>query len=436
MRVPAKCNASLSAAASLNNVINLLAPMNLFSCTFQQWLFRKSGGSGLALFFCLFSFSGFAQHQEVRTWLIESLQQEQRIESNVFPAGSFPSYRRYAWNGNTEKADINPFFTALVDFTLAGIQHDLSPDLQKKVQEIRNRCKQVYPKFINRNNRPTYNFWPTDTPRIFPNGGWLNLFNKSQSLPDDMDDTVMLLLAQQAPDSLAGVVHQLMKSFTNGQKKSINNTYSFLQDLPAYSTWFGKKMPVDFDVSVLANILYFVQSYQLPWNGADSASLQLIVRVLETEKYQDDPAFISPHYQRLPVILYHLSRLMACKPLPELERFKPRLVTITQDVLAKIENPMDAVLLHTALLRWGVYVAPKQLLTFSKWQQAITSGDFSFFIANMSSMLPASFKKSLGKAGVGTFYYTCTGYNYALVLENLVWQERFLKENKGVASTF
>ena len=436
MRAPAKYNASLSVAASLNNHINLLAPMNLFSCTLLRWLFRKSGGGGLAFICCILSFSGFAQHQDVRTWLIESLQQEQRVESSVFPAGSFPSYRRYSWNGNTEKADINPFFTGLVDFTLAGIQHDLSPDLQAKVQEIRNRCKQVYPKFINRNNRPTYNFWPTDTPRIFPNGGWLNLFNKSQALPDDMDDTVILLLAQQAPDSLAAIVHQLMQSFTNGQKKSINNTYTFLQDLPAYSTWFGKKMPVDFDVSVLSNILYFVQSYQLQWNAADSASLQLIVRVLEKEKYLDDPAFISPHYQRLPVILYHLSRLMSSKSLPELEQFKPRLVAVSQDALAKIENPMDAVLLHTALMRWGVYVAPKQQLTFSKWQQEISSGDFSFFIANMSSMLPASLKKSLGKAGVGTFYYTCAGYNYALVLENLVWQERFLKENKREASTF
>jgi hypothetical protein len=195
-------------------------------------------------------------------------------------------------------------------------------------------------------------------------------------------------------------------------------------------------MPVDFDVCVLSNILYFVQKYQLPWQAADTASLQLIVRVLEKEKYLDDPAFISPHYQRLPVILYHLSRLMASKSLPELEQFKPRLVAVSQDALAKIENPMDAVLLHTALMRWGVYVAPMQQLTFSKWQQEISSGDFSFFIANMSSMLPASLKKSLGKAGVGTFYYTCTGYNYALVLENLVWQERFFKENKGVTSTF
>ena len=109
-------------------------------------------------------------------------------------------------------------------------------------------------------------------------------------------------------------------------------------------------------------------------------------------------------------------------------------------------NP-DTVIMCTACLQESFYspgnktrahphVAPKQQLTFGKWQQEISSGDFSFFIANMSSMLPASLKKSLGKAGVGTFYYTCAGYNYALVLENLVWQERFLKENKREASTF
>lgn len=405
--------------------------MHSFSCTLLRRLFRKS--IGLTLFFSAFYALGMAQSNSLSTWLIESLQQAQTTESSVFPKGSFPSYRRYAWNGNTEKADVNPFFTGLVDFTLLDIQSSLPVALQKKVQAIRNQCKQVYPKFINRNNRPTYNFWPTDTPRIFPNGGWLNLFNKSQALPDDMDDTVILLLAQEAPDSVANAVHQLMQGFTNGQKKSINNTYSFLQNLPAYSTWFGKKMPVDFDICVLSNILYFVQKYQLPWQTGDSASLQLIVQVLEKEKYIQDPAFISPHYQRLPVILYHLSRLMAYKPITELERFRSRLIEVAQQTLAKTDQPMDAVLLHTALMRWGIWVPANQQLPFTNWQQELTSGDFSFFIANMSSMLPASLKKSFGRAGVGTFYYTCVGYNFTLVLENLVWQERLAGEKKTAA---
>jgi hypothetical protein len=39
-------------------------------------------------------------------------------------------------------------------------------------------------------------------------------------------------------------------------------------------------------------------------------------------------------------------------------------------------------------------------------------------------MLPGALKSSLDKAALGKFYYLCPGYHYALVLENLIWQEK------------
>lgn len=364
----------------------------------------------------------------LKQWLLDGLEQQQVKESSVFPAGSFPSWRRYALNGGVEKADVNPFFTGLIDFTLLNIHQYFNRDQQQQIDKIRKGCQQIYPKFANRRGRPTYNFWPTDTPRIFPNGGWLNWFNQQQALPDDADDTVIILMAQRANDSTAKKVHQLLRDFANGQHQTIKNTYKEFRDLPAYSTWFGKKMPVDFDVCVLANILYFVQQYRLPWNDADSASLYLIEQCIAGDRYLTSPAFVSPHYQRVPVILYHLSRLMQLQPLAVLEKHKDKLVKETIDRLSKTNDYLDAVLLHTALLHWNIPYENTRLVNFDQWSAQIREGPFSFFVANMSSMLPGSLKTSLDRAALGKFFYNCPGYHYALVLENIIWQEIRNKE--------
>lgn len=368
---------------------------------------------------------------DIKQWLLNGLQREQVKESSVFPAGSFPSWRRYALNNQVEKADVNPFFTGLIDFTLLGIREYLSPVQQKQIAGIRSRCQQIYPKFANQKGRPTYNFWTTDTPRIFPNSGWLNWFNRQQALPDDADDTVILLLAQQASDSTARQVHQLLREYANGRRQKVQNTYDQFRDLPAYSTWFGIKMPIDFDVCVLSNILYFVQHYQLPWNDADSASLQLIERVIADDSYLKDPAYVSPHYQRVSVLLYHFARLMQIRSIPALEKHRAKLVQEASRRLAETDNYLDGVLLHTALLRWGVDYKITRTIGFEEWSKAIKEGPFPFFVANMSSMLPGSWKSSIDRIGLGKFFYNCPGYHYALVLENIVWQEIRQQERMG-----
>ncbi|HQS56451.1 MAG TPA: hypothetical protein PLK14_15190, partial [Sediminibacterium sp.] len=77
----------------------------------------------------------------------------------------FPSFRMYTPNKSRYKADVNPFFTGLVAFTLQHLMPDLSPSQQLQAKRIIERAKSVYPKFKNRKypERNTYNFWPTDT---------------------------------------------------------------------------------------------------------------------------------------------------------------------------------------------------------------------------------------------------------------------------------
>jgi hypothetical protein len=356
--------------------------------------------------------------------LLQRINYLQPKTDGVFPGGSMPSYRLYALNKDRYKADINPFFTGLVTFGLQDIMPELSPAQQRQADTIITRALPVYSKFRNRQGRNTYNFWPTDTPQIFPHSGWLNLFDKSRALADDMDDTVIMLMAQRARDSAAKGIHALMQQFANGRKNKVRNTFAEYKNTEAYSTWFGEKMPVDFDVCVLANVLYFVQLYDLEWTKADSASLYLIRDIIEQKRHVSAPRTVAPHYAALPVILYHVSRLMALKPIPSLEKLKPQLIEEAKQAFASARSFMDEVILGTSLLRWGV-APPEGIIHKTRTVEELVEEErFTFFLANMTNLLPDPFKQWGNASGLGRFYYYCPAYNNFLLIENLVWRKR------------
>jgi hypothetical protein len=370
--------------------------------------------------------SVYANDSSITHTLLNRLAFLQLKSDHVFLKGSFPSYREYSFNKKNEKADDNAFFTGLISFTLRGLLNDLNDEDKKIALSIIEKSVPYFDHFKNQKGRNTYNFWSTNPPKIFPNSGWMNLFDHSQSLPDDFDDTVILLMAKDASDSVATEVHHLMQDFANGKGKEIKNTFEKYKNIPAYSTWFGKKMPIDFDVSVLANVLYFVQHYHLKWTAADSASLLLISKVIEDKKYLESASIVSPHYNRTPIILYHISRLMSIEPISELEKHKVDLIEISMKLLSQSTSFIDKTLLSTALMRWGVTPPTITIHSGNSLFDMIDDPNFVFFIANMSSMLPNPFKEVAGTLGVGKFNYYCEAYNVSLLLENIVWQKRIL----------
>lgn len=379
----------------------------------------------VTLFFVVISLSGFAGDSLIISQLLERIAFLQAKEEGIFPKGAIPSYRMYAHNKDRFKADINPFFTGLVSFTLLDIQPHLTEAQKRIANQIISNTQPVFEKFKNRKNKlPTYNFWPTDTPKIFPNAGWLNQFDKSRSLPDDMDDTVIILMAMQANDSIASMVHDLMQNHVNTPTNPVKNTFKDYRKLRAYSTWFGKKMPTEFDVSVLMNVLYFVQKYNLKWSAADSTSLGLITDVIETEKHIHHANYISNQYAKTSIVLYHLSRLMSLKSIPSLELLKPKLINQAMTLFKQSDSFMEKILLSTSLLKWGekppsITIGPDKNIS-----DLIEDDSFSFFIANMGSIYPDQMKKFLTKSKLGTFYYFSPAYNNLLVLENLIWQKK------------
>jgi hypothetical protein len=92
--------------------------------------------------------------------------------------------------------------------------------------------------------------------------------------------------------------------------------------------------------------------------------------------------------------------------------------------LKKNGHFMDAIILSTALLKWGVKPAIPAPYKTASLENLIEDRPYYFFIANMGSMLPEPYKHLLVQSGIGKFYYDCDAYNNLLVLEYLVWNEK------------
>src|SRR5690606_23514122 len=99
---------------------------------------------------------------------------------------------------------------------------------------------------------------------------------------------------------------------------------------------------------VLANVLYMVNSYDIPYSQADSATQKLIGVMVKNRHHITDPEYISPYYARTPVILYHLARLMAEFHIPELEVYREVLIRDAIDLYRKEPEFLDKLILSTA----------------------------------------------------------------------------------------
>ncbi|MCX6201276.1 MAG: hypothetical protein NTW77_03480 [Bacteroidetes bacterium] len=374
----------------------------------------------LFIIFCALVVRGNTQSSTDTIWSYQILTKIQALQqtNTGFPPGIFPSTRLYAYNKNNSKNDPNVFFTGLIVYTLKKYQKLCTPYQQGLIQQIVKDGLSSVELFKNKSGRDTYNFWRTDTPQIFPNAGLLNKFDKSQSLPDDFDDTVILLWSQEVTKERAAVVHDTMQFYANTKVKSIKNSLPTFKNLPAYSTWFGKKMPIDFDMAVLCNVLSFVNAYDLQWTASDSASLQLITTAIDNKWHVTKADFIAPHYAKPAVIMYHIARLLTAgnqQNIQTLIALKPTLLKQTDSLLAISKDPLEAILLNTARVHFGGI--PNDVFQTLD-QAAIEQSKYPFFIANMASMLPSPIKRPLSKLAFAKFEYRCPAYNLALLWEN------------------
>ena len=389
---------------------------------------KKLSLTGMAVLFVMISHS-----QTYQSHVHQALQRISNWQSkgdNYFSAGIIPTFRAYEKNSNSYKPDNNVFTTGVIVFMLQKIRSQLVQADKIICDSITQRAIRSFPKFKNKKGRNTYNFWTTDTVKVLPNAGWMNWFTKKETLPDDMDDTVMLLMAMNANKIESETVHAIMQPSVNCAEAKYKYAYKELMDFDAYTTYFGKKTPIDFDICVQCNVLYFVSNNHLIFTKADSATVQLIVTALNKKYHLTAPDKIAPVYISAPIILYHLSRLMALNTIKELDVYKSQLITDANKQLAKTNNIVEKIILQTALMRWGIFNFPSITFKNDDVLEAIEKDDFIFYTADLSG----NFKNPLRKWLIGSkalrFNFYCPAYNDALFLENLVLSQAVAPNQK------
>jgi len=360
----------------------------------------------------------FAQDSAFMKKLMQRMIAQQSSDDTFFIDGIFPSFISNHPRFSSHKRDNNIFFTALVDYTLRNLSQEQLID-SADYNYLHLRASSAYAHFENKKGRNTYNFWRTDSSYIFPYTNWIYKIKKNTALPDDMDDTVLSLLAQDADSTTAASAHAFMQEYINKQEKKVKAIEKSYRKYKAYSVWYGKQFPVVFDVCVLSNVLYFVQHYNLPWTTADSASMKVILQSIKSGDYEHKPLSISPYYGNTSIILYHIARLMSSKFIPELEAVKVQLVTSAVKRFACTANPLEKAILCTAIMRWG-YVPPAFPMPDLN---AVEQNDLPFFIGNIPSYFPKSIRQLFTRKGWGLFYHYCPAYNEALFLEYLALKQ-------------
>jgi len=350
---------------------------------------------------------------------IDRIEALQSTGNALFPKGIFPAQRSNHLIGY-RRPDTTMFFSAITAFTLQSIRKYCSSESQVQIDAIHSRVTANYPDFQNKDGLKTYNFWKTKPSRHFPNGRWFHRFEHFR-IPDDIDDTAFAYLTTNPSAEELFWLKEKLTLHANGTKLWIKNTYPEYQQLRAYSTWFGKNMYVEFDVSVLSNMLYCILHYNLPLNVHDEASFEYIRSVIETRRYITAPFRCAHQYPRTPLIIYHVSRLMAA--------FKPAALLPVWDLVANdaenllktTRNRMDRVLLATSLMRLGRATERIRVEDFS----AKDFKGFYFFIAGLLTAYENPVLYRLSVSPLVHMHWTCEAHCWALLAEyEAVWNQQ------------
>lgn len=338
--------------------------------------------------------------------------------------GNFPTFISNQPRLTKRVQDDNIFFASLINFTLDQYSSFLSESDRRTADSIQESSLSLYPKFKNKSGRLTYNFWRTDTAFVFPYTRWIRKLKKNTSLPDDMDDSVLSLLAQNADSARVAAAHHIMQFYTNKSRKATSIPKDYRQ-WKAYSVWYGKNFPPVMDVCVLSNILLFVQNYHLTWTAADSASLHVILQSVKSGDYIRKPLSVSPYYGSTSVILYHLSRLMSVENIPELDALKVELLVESVHRFSVTKDLTEKAMLASAIFKWG-YIPPHiDMPASADIIKDVEQSNLPFFIGNVPSYFP-SFPKSLFEQKKWLiFYHYCPAFNDTLLLEYLLLKRRF-----------
>jgi hypothetical protein len=340
--------------------------------------------------------------------LLIEISRQQLTEKSFYDKGQFPAQR-----GKYERVQDNTiFFSALISFTLENVAKDLETISQQKVDTICKRIRSNYSAYQNRTGNETYNFWKTSPPSFFPNSKFLSHFSVF-NIPDDADCTSIIYLTDTSLTKNAGWLQNKLAMHSNLSASKIKNTYRRYQHYKAYSTWFGKKMPIEFDICVQSNILFFIYKNQLPLTVQDQETLALLHAQIVSGDYLKDSYYLSPSYKKKAIVLYHLARLLENNQIPLLDDCREILKKDIEITLKKTTDFMDKIILSTSFLRMNGNPPPLNM-------QDVTNKEldnYVFFRANLFSSYARPSLKFITKSSCFDRNFYCKAYCLALLLE-------------------
>nr|WP_295932776.1 hypothetical protein [uncultured Dyadobacter sp.] len=329
----------------------------------------------------------------------------------IFPKGLFPAQRTNEIIGY-RRDDTTMFFSAIIGFTLRSIHKYCDEETRRLINQVCDGITANFSEFQNKDGLKTYNFWKTRPSMHFSNG-YIFRHLEHFRIPDDIDDTAFAYLTTTPTREELLWLKEKLALHANGSKQWIRNTYPEYRSLKAYSTWFGKNMYIEFDVSVLSNIMYCILHYKLPWNHHDDATLAYIRSVIETGRYLDAPFRCAHQYPRTPLIIYHVARLIAAFNPPPLQAIRKKLIEDTLMLLSATQHRMDRVILSTSLIRLGVETTRIPVEDF-------TNQDFKgfyFFIAGLLTAYENPLLYRLSHHPLFHMHWTCEAHCWTLLAE-------------------
>lgn len=348
--------------------------------------------------------------------LIEKLERLQLSgETENFKTGMFPSERFHDFLPYVRKDD-NIFFPAAIAFILLKNLKHLETNQREKINKIIDGIRQNYPFYSSLSSDFIYNFYQTRPHKHYPNGFILSRF-RHFILADDADDTVIISMTiTDLSSERISVIRERLVQFSNLKQKKIKGIGSLYSELPFYATWFGSgRMPIELEICVLCNVLYFTFSNKLELNAQDKASLELIKRAIDTNDIVGNSFQISGQYPKTSVIVYHITRLCSVIDKPDEYFDTERLVEIIRSQL-KTNSLVEKIILSISLMNLKQSCEPIAWeLEDKRLQKDFRS--FPFFIAPILSGSSNKVLTLLKKYKLFHILFRCNAFYYALLLE-------------------
>lgn len=374
---------------------------------------------GFIFIFLFIFFQSSAQKKDtlVEQYLQTILNKQVKIDA-FFKAGTFITHRQYA-NSKKLKEDNTIFYAALIHFTIQELRPLLTLEEKTLADSICIGITKAYDFYRNPKPRGSYNFWPfvNGKKTFFPNQGWFSRMSNRLALPDDIDDTAIILINLNVSSKQAQQLHDSTQFYVNGKHRWAKNTLDEFKNLPAYSTWYGIKMPIEFDFVAQCNYLYFTNYYRLLPTSADTATIQLVNQIIRKNYYLDKPFHVSPYYYNTINILYHAARLGSKYNVFDTD-IKTKIIGQLNENLQKETNAFNKILLATSLLKFK-YPLTNFNDDFIRKLNSNTT-DFVFFKNYILAHLGNPIKRIAGSTRLSQFNWFCSAFNDCLILEYLV----------------